>query len=228
MASAVWLFLRARYAGWAALVGTAGALGLAGASGVVEAPVTGEAVSLPYVWPAASVVPVVLVARSRLADWERRGTRRLAAAHAAVLVGVPAIGAVLVLALQPRAWPALITTALVLQALAVLGFGLLGEWMWLPVAAAASLTVLRSSAVQALLAYCSSGDHPVPALAVAAAAYGLVVGWVSRLASPRPWTRSSGWAIWSRRAPGRTLDDDQRPLGCRAPVPDGSATEGPT
>jgi hypothetical protein len=182
------LFLRARNVGWATLMATGSAV-LTGSAGVVEAPLTGEAVTLPYVWPAVSVVPVVLMARSRMRDWERWSARRLALPHALPLVLVPALAGSVVVAAQPQAWTALLTLSLTLEASALVGCAVLGDWAWLLAAGVASLTVLRHSVVERVLISSSSGDRNGVVLGLAGAAYSGAV----LLASGRPrWGEPSG------------------------------------
>ncbi|MGZ6740234.1 MAG: hypothetical protein ACXVD4_12225 [Nocardioides sp.] len=161
---------------------------LLGRSGSVEAPVTGENVGLPYVWPAASVAPILLVARSRMQAWEARSARRVGGYHAAVLVAMAGIGACWAVVLQPRACQPLIATSLVLQACAVAALSVLGDWSWLLAAALASLTVLRSSWVESLMVTSTGVDRAGTCLVVGLVGFALAVLLAARQAAqpPRP------------------------------------------
>ncbi|WP_270887419.1 hypothetical protein [Pedococcus sp. 5OH_020] len=171
MARPVWLFLRARNAGWAWALTAVAALTTLGVDRALETPLTGEVVDLREVWPALSVAPAVLVLRSRAAPWEARAPRPLALAHAVVLLTTTGLGAGAVVFLQPRVAPSLLATSLLLQGCSVLALSVLGDWAWLLVAGLASLTVLRSSAVQALFLSSPHGDRTIGMLAMGLALY---------------------------------------------------------
>jgi hypothetical protein len=180
--------LRSRNVVWAGALICLSAVVFLGQTGAVEAPVTGENVGLPYVWPAASVAPILLVSRSRMHAWEAGSPRPVGRYHAAVLVAVASLGAAWAVALQPLAWQSLLATSLVLQACAVGALSVLGDWSWLLAAALASLTVLRNSWVESLLVASTGADRTGVALAIGMVGFGLGVLLAARQAAraPRP------------------------------------------
>lgn len=180
------MFIRSRYGGWACLMSLLAAVLLTGRDGAFQAPVTGESVQLPFVWPAASLVPVLMVSRSRMAEWESRALRNLRGSHAAMMVGATGVGAWVVVTLQPLVWPVLVGIALIIQAVGILGLDLFGEWAGIVVAAVGAMTVLRGSWVEATLVYSGADDRGGVTLATGVVAYcvALVVA-VSRVGRAR-------------------------------------------
>lgn len=181
------LFLRTRRAGWALVTSLVFAVGLLTSRRDVALPLFGTTTTTVFIWPLLATVPTALVLSPTTQEWDSRGRRPVRLLHTAVVAAVVAASALVLVWLRPPGWTSALAIYLGLQAAAIAGTRLLGDWAWMPTVAVGSLSVVNSPFVtDTVAAYTDRHWRPLGAAAT-------VVALATLLAPPtnvRDWRRS--------------------------------------